>query len=204
MDIEQRLANLERSVKLWRGVTVCLVLALVVGVTVAATESEVADELKCRSLFVVDEKGTNRIGLMASHQSGPGIFLWDEEVMPRAILESHAVGPRLSLWAEDGPCVELSVRSTDGSGVIEIRSPEDAVLVKLDRTVCGDGVLVVNAKDGREGVRVEGSTLFEDTGGYLSIRNRTGEKVVTLCGDEYGNGVVGAYDRKGKGRTLKP
>jgi len=28
--------------------------------------------------------------------------------------------------------------------------------------------------------------------------------VVQLRADEYGNGVVGAYDRKSKGRTLKP
>ena len=34
--------------------------------------------------------------------------------------------------------------------------------------------------------------------------NKTGEGVVHLSVDDYGNGVVGAYNRKGKGRTLKP
>ena len=41
-------------------------------------------------------------------------------------------------------------------------------------------------------------------GGDLRIMNKTGEAVVTLGVDEYGNGVVGAYNRKGRGRTLKP
>ena len=34
--------------------------------------------------------------------------------------------------------------------------------------------------------------------------NKTGEEVVQLRADEYGNGLVGAYHRKGMGRTLKP
>ena len=33
--------------------------------------------------------------------------------------------------------------------------------------------------------------------------NKTGEGVVQLSVDDYGNGVVGAYNRKGKGRTLE-
>ena len=41
-------------------------------------------------------------------------------------------------------------------------------------------------------------------GGDLRIINKTGEAVVTLGVDEYGNGVVGAYNRKGRGRTVQP
>jgi hypothetical protein len=37
-----------------------------------------------------------------------------------------------------------------------------------------------------------------------AIRNKTGEEVAQLYADEYGNGVVGAWNRKGKGRTLQP
>lgn len=43
-----------------------------------------------------------------------------------------------------------------------------------------------------------------ENGGFLSIYNKTGEEVVQLFADEYGNGYVGAFDRKGKGRTLQP
>jgi hypothetical protein len=66
----------------------------------------------------------------------------------------------------------------------------------------GDGLLMVNSKSGKDLVRAgaggdRNGFLFE---GY----NKTGEAVVQLAVDDYGNGVVGAYNRKGKGRTLKP
>lgn len=41
-------------------------------------------------------------------------------------------------------------------------------------------------------------------GGDLSLGNKTGETVCTMGVDDYGNGVIGAWDRKGKGRTLRP
>ena len=42
-----------------------------------------------------------------------------------------------------------------------------------------------------------------NTGGMINVYNKTGEDVVQMYADEYGNGVVGAYNRKGKGRTLQ-
>ena len=41
-------------------------------------------------------------------------------------------------------------------------------------------------------------------GGNWAILNRTNEDIVNAYADEDGNGVVGAYSRKGEGRTLKP
>jgi|TARA_B110000116_G_scaffold9916_1_gene8242 hypothetical protein len=38
----------------------------------------------------------------------------------------------------------------------------------------------------------------------VQVFNKTGEGIATMKADEYGNGVVGAWNRKGKGRTLKP
>ena len=35
-----------------------------------------------------------------------------------------------------------------------------------------------------------------DTGGLVQVYNKTGEDVVQLGVDEYGNGKVGAYNRK--------
>ena len=43
----------------------------------------------------------------------------------------------------------------------------------------------------------------DDTGGMVSVFNKTGEGVVQLRADEYGNGVVGAFNREGRGRTFK-
>jgi hypothetical protein len=42
------------------------------------------------------------------------------------------------------------------------------------------------------------------TGGGVWVKHRTGEDIATMKVDEYGDGLVGAYDRKGMGRTLKP
>ena len=41
-------------------------------------------------------------------------------------------------------------------------------------------------------------------GGVGAFYKKTGERIVSMSADEYGNGVVGAYNRKGRGRTLKP
>ena len=41
--------------------------------------------------------------------------------------------------------------------------------------------------------------LFND-----HVNNNTCEAIVNVSAAEYCNGVVGAWDRKGKGRTLKP
>ena len=41
-------------------------------------------------------------------------------------------------------------------------------------------------------------------GGRLNIVNKTDETVVQLKADEYGKGYVGAFNRKGKGKTLQP
>ncbi len=43
-----------------------------------------------------------------------------------------------------------------------------------------------------------------DEGGVVNVYNKTGESIATMYADDYGNGVVGAYNRKGRGRTLEP
>ena len=44
----------------------------------------------------------------------------------------------------------------------------------------------------------------DDTGGMVTVYNKTGEAIADMVADEYGNGKVGVWNRKGKGRTLKP
>ena len=40
-------------------------------------------------------------------------------------------------------------------------------------------------------------------GGGVVVFNKTGEFIAEMSADEYGNGMVGAYNRKGNGRTLR-
>ena len=41
-------------------------------------------------------------------------------------------------------------------------------------------------------------------GGAIAGFNKTGDQIIDLQPDEYGNGVVWAGNRKGMGRTLQP
>ena len=40
--------------------------------------------------------------------------------------------------------------------------------------------------------------------GIITVSNKTVEGIVGMGADEYGNGLVGAYNSKGDGGTLKP
>ena len=66
----------------------------------------------------------------------------------------------------------------------------------------GHGTVNTYAPNGNDLVKLASNS--NDTGGMILVFNKTGEDVVQLTADEYGNGKVGAYNRKGKGRTLKP
>jgi hypothetical protein len=73
-------------------------------------------------------------------------------------------------------------------------------LVALSGTVEGQGVVTTYQPNGKELVTLNAS----DNGGLVYVFNKTGEFIAEMSADEYGNGLVGAYNRKGKGRTLKP
>ena len=64
-----------------------------------------------------------------------------------------------------------------------------------------EGVVDVLQPNGKTGVKL---TSTVGGGGSVSVYNKTGGRIVNVSADDYGNGVVGAYNRKGKGRTLKP
>jgi len=61
--------------------------------------------------------------------------------------------------------------------------------------------LRVTSKTGTDLIAAGANT--DGNGFVFNGYNKTGEGVVQLSVDDYGNGVVGAYNRKGKGRTLE-
>jgi hypothetical protein len=73
-------------------------------------------------------------------------------------------------------------------------------VVVLDATDDGDGLVTTYQPNGKELVGLGAS----DTGGIVEVYNKTGEFIAEMSADEYGNGLVGAYNRKGEGRTLQP
>ena len=62
------------------------------------------------------------------------------------------------------------------------------------------GELWIQRDDGNDAIKISNG----NNGAYLIMKNKTGEEVVQLRTDENGNGFVGVYNRKGKGRTLQP
>ena len=88
---------------------------------------------------------------------------------------------------------------TVGYGGVETRSAKGKRLVTLTSTVNGGRV---------DTYQPNGKMLVElgagPNGGLIDILNMTGESIANMYADAYGNGEVGAWNRKGKGRTLQP
>jgi len=72
--------------------------------------------------------------------------------------------------------------------------------VELGATAEGHGTVTTYQPNGKDLVMLTAS----DSGGLVYFYNKTGEFIAEMSADEYGNGLVGAWNRKGKGRTLKP
>ena len=83
---------------------------------------------------------------------------------------------------------------------ISVMNAVGEIVVVLGSTpVDGNGLITVQSAEGKGMVTM---ATMGDNGGWVSIYNNTGEEIIELRADEYGNGKVGAYNRKGKGRTL--
>ena len=96
---------------------------------------------------------------------------------------------------------------------------ENAIMAQSVAVISGENKLAVSlgvAGDGNGTVttyETNGSELFGEiivdltaspNGGLVEVFNTAGEDVVQMYADDYGNGVVGAYNRKGDRRTLEP
>jgi hypothetical protein len=95
----------------------------------------------------------------------------------------------VSLGADDG-----------GDGLVRTMSAKGKDLVQLSATVNDHGIVTTLQPNGKR-LLMLGAT---DDGGGVVVFNKTGEAIAQMKADEYGNGVVGAYNRKGMGRTLQP
>ena len=67
----------------------------------------------------------------------------------------------------------------------------------------GSGRVQVNGPKNSPGVTIQGRESA-GLGGFLQVTNKDKEPVIQLSIDKNGNGLVGAFDRKGNGRVLKP
>ena len=88
-----------------------------------------------------------------------------------------------------------------GNGQLRVKSKTGQDMSFAGADTDGNGQLTVGSKTGKDLIYAGATT--SGNGFLFEGFNKTGEGVVQLYADEYGNGVVGAYNRKGKGRTLE-
>ena len=97
-----------------------------------------------------------------------------------------------------GPHGQIDVFTSEGKNLASIGA------VSRGRNDDIDDIRGYMTVSNKHHVAVHISTAIEGNGGSISIFNKTGEKIISMSPDEYGNGVIGAYSRKGnKGRTLE-
>ncbi len=160
--LEIRLANLERSVKQWRAVTAVLVLALVAGVTVAATKSEVKGLVKCRKLEVVDDSGVAVVS----------VYPWAVGGKIEVYNHLHNLSTTIGqTFADPGQI---------GTGLLSVMSREGLSLLEIRGDAHGGRLLVLN----KTGTRDEAVQLYVDESGngVVGAHNRKGESVMLQPG----------------------
>ena len=106
------------------------------------------------------------------------------------------------IWVtNDAGKIVVTLDANDGGdGLVFTQSAKGKDLVTLNSTPYGDGTVTTFQPNGKELVGL----TADDSGGMINVYNNTGEGIAQMYADEYGNGLVGAYNRKGEGRTLTP
>jgi hypothetical protein len=95
-----------------------------------------------------------------------------------------------------------ALNSEDGVGRLAVSNAQGKNLIYAGSSNRGDGLLGVFNAEGKEMFYAGSSN--RGNGGLVGLRNKYGEHGITLKADDYGNGEVGVWDRKGEGRTLTP
>ena len=179
MTIEERLDQLEKRNKRLTAALTLMPVAICAVVTVAATGDKDGhfDTVVARHIYATNDAGDLVVQLGANDEG-------DCLVLTRS---------------EKGKVlVQLSTRSMGGSVTTYNRNGKE--LVRLSATVESEGAIATFQPNGTELVDLTAN----DSGGLIKVTNKTGEDIATMYADEDGNGVVGAWNRKGKGRELKP
>ena len=90
----------------------------------------------------------------------------------------------------------------ENGGGIGVISREGKQVVGLGASADGNGSLEIFSNTGE--TLIYAGALKSGNGFIFRGYNKTADNVVQLSADNYGNGVVGVYNRKGEERTLKP
>jgi len=133
--------------------------------------------------------------------SGGSIFLQEPNIPgERVRIVAEAGGANVILFNRAGQ--EVSLSAGEGHGGIRIGAEsKPGILMSASETFALAGPFAIGPSGKQTGVVLSANS---ERGGNLGLNNKTGDEVVQIHADEYGDGVVGTYNRQGMGRTLQP
>ena len=204
MTIEQRLDQLEKRNKRLTVALTLMAVAMCAVVTMAATGDKVGefDAVVAKAILVQNDSGQIVVGLSAN-DGGDGLIHTRSAQGKDLVKLTSTVGGEgmVTTYQPNGKeLVELSATVDGGYGTVTTYQPNGKESVELTSSVDGKGIVTTYQPNGKELVRLGAN----ENGGLIGVVNKTGEVIANLYADEYGNGVVGAWNRKGRGRTLQP
>ena len=145
-----------------------------------------------RNALVLLVVGLCGVAVVGATNKGPWGIDEDEIIMGKYLFLRNDAGKTVvSLGVDD-----------DGNGGLDLYSSTGKKLIYVGADVEGNGLLKVLSSTGEQRIYLGSGT--DGNGFLIQGFNKTGETVVQLKADDYGNGYVGAFDRKGMGRTLTP
>lgn len=208
MDIERRIERLERENRKLRRVLTVIVIAGCGGLLMAqATPEKAPETIRAQNIEVVDSDGKTRVWLGENDGGHGAIWTFNSGGHPiiklTATTGAQAGGAIVTLngsGKENDQELAVIGASVAGSGTFRTMNGNGQSLVELG---VSEKVGTITVYEGGKAVSKIGA-LESGDGGAIEIFNKTGQAVCTLEVDEYGNGRIGAWDRNGKGRTLKP
>ena len=197
MTLEQRMDRLERQVRWHRKIALVLVMAVAAALSMGQTND--FEYIICRGLTVVNEKG-DRVAALKSWKLGGVLYIYGVNGYSTTIIAQNDGGDGFLETSSSSGKELVKLSSGKGGGILETFSSSGKKIVDLGTTTSGDGILTTYSSSGKKPVKLG---AHKDVGGALSVFNKTGEAVCTMHPEDYGNGVIGAWNRKGKGRTLE-
>jgi len=229
--ISVRLEKLERQNRIMKQIGCVTILIMVLLLTVGSDKNREldVDSISAQRLTIKDNKGNarivmfnddnvpkltmsdtnNRIRLkMDTTDSGAELSLCDDKFKKQLAIRADNQRSALTLYADSGQIASLRYIPKGGSGLVfyDHNLTRRMLLAATDK----ESYLRIDNSKGAKQVRLgsqlelSNPNMIESYGAYMKLYNKRGVPVVKLHADEYGYGVVGAFNQLGAGNELKP
>ena len=155
-------------------------------------------------LLIVSSKEGQELIYAGAEGDGDGLLAVSSRKGKRLIgAGADVVGNgRLIVSSKEGQELIYAGASESEDGNLSVYSKKGQKLIHAGVGVAGNGLLTVHSQEGQKLIYAGADRA--GNGAAVELFNKTGETVVRLYADDNGNGVVGAFNRKGKSKTLKP